>query len=113
MIYITDSPHTTATGEVPLRVKKLSEHAQIPVRGTPRAAGYDLFSAYETLIPAQGKALVKTDIAIAVPEDCYGRIGMCGFALRCVGKKMRMYTLKRVGAREGALRVALCACAYA
>ena len=28
-------------------------------------------------IPAEGKALVKTDIAIALPEGCYGRVGMC------------------------------------
>ena len=34
-------------------------------------------SAYDVTIPAEGKALVKTDIAIAVPEGCYGRVGMC------------------------------------
>ena len=28
-------------------------------------------------IPAEGKALVKTDIAIALPEGCYGRVGTC------------------------------------
>ena len=27
------------------------------------------------IIPAEGKALVKTDIAIALPEGCYGRVG--------------------------------------
>lgn len=32
-------------------------------------------SAYETVVPAEGKAVVKTDIAIAIPPDCYGRIG--------------------------------------
>ena len=26
-------------------------------------------------IPAEGKALVKTEIAIALPEGCYGRVG--------------------------------------
>ena len=34
-------------------------------------------SAYDVTIPAEGKALVKTDIAIALPEGCYGRVGMC------------------------------------
>jgi dUTP pyrophosphatase len=33
-------------------------------------------SAYEVIVPARGKALIKTDLAIAVPEDCYGRIGI-------------------------------------
>lgn len=26
------------------------------------------------MIPAQGKAIVPTDLAIAVPEGCYGRV---------------------------------------
>ena len=29
------------------------------------------------VIPAQGKGLVKTDIALAIPEGCYGRVGKC------------------------------------
>ena len=28
-------------------------------------------------IPGDGKALVKTDLAIALPDGCYGRVGMC------------------------------------
>ena len=32
-------------------------------------------SAYDVTIPAEGKVLVKTDIAIALPEGCYGRVG--------------------------------------
>jgi hypothetical protein len=40
-------------------------------------------SAYEVIVPARGKALIKTDLAIAVPEDCYGRIGI-GLARRSV-----------------------------
>jgi dUTP pyrophosphatase len=57
-----------------LRVKKLSEHATIPVRASARAAGYDLFAAYDTSIDAHGKALVKTDISLAIPNGHYGRI---------------------------------------
>ena len=37
------------------------------------AAGLDLKSAYIT-IPAFGKGLVETDLAILVPPGCYGRI---------------------------------------
>jgi len=32
-------------------------------------------SACDLIVPAEGKALVKTDIAVAIPEGCYGRIG--------------------------------------
>jgi len=35
-------------------------------------------SAYDYTIEPRGKELVKTDIAIALPDGCYGRIGACG-----------------------------------
>lgn len=54
----------------PLFVKKLTDTAQAPTRGSAFAAGYDLYSAKETVIPAKGKALVDTGLAIAVPEGC-------------------------------------------
>ena len=58
-----------------LCVKKLSQFATLPTRGSIQAAGYDLYSAYDVCIGAGEKALVKTDIAVAIPEGCYGRVG--------------------------------------
>jgi dUTP pyrophosphatase len=55
-------------------VKKLTELATMPVRGSEFAAGFDLASAYDLSIPAGGKGLVKTDLAIAIPENTYARI---------------------------------------
>lgn len=52
-----------------LQIKLLSEKAQAPTRGSAFAAGYDLYSAQDTMIPARGKAIVDTDISIAVPID--------------------------------------------
>jgi len=60
--------------EQTLRVKKLSEHATIPVRGSEGAAGYDLSSAYDYTIKAKSKDLVKTDLSIAIPLGTYARI---------------------------------------
>ena len=57
-----------------LRVKLLTEHGILPARGSAFAAGYDLCSAYAGVVPARGKALLKTDIAIAVPPGTYGRV---------------------------------------
>lgn len=57
-----------------LRVKFLSEKARLPTRGSPLAAGFDLYSAKDVVIPAQGRALVPTDISVAVPEGTYGRV---------------------------------------
>lgn len=58
----------------PLQVKKLVETAKPPTRGSAFAAGYDMYAAKETVIPAKGKALVDTGIAVAVPEGTYGRV---------------------------------------
>lgn len=57
-----------------LFVKRLSEFATIPVKGSALAAGYDLSAAYSVVIPARGKGLVKTDLAIHVPCGTYGRV---------------------------------------
>lgn len=57
-----------------LLVKRLSEKAKLPTRGSPLSAGYDLYSAERKLIPAHGKALVDTQISIAVPAGTYGRV---------------------------------------
>ncbi|KAI8632226.1 dUTP pyrophosphatase [Xylariaceae sp. FL1651] len=58
----------------PLLIKKLSDKARLPTRGSAFAAGYDLYASKETTVPARGKVLVDTDIAISVPAGTYGRI---------------------------------------
>lgn len=32
------------------------------------------YSAYEYVVPARGKELVKTDLQIELPHGCYGRV---------------------------------------
>ncbi|MCJ8733029.1 hypothetical protein PDJAM_G00218270 [Pangasius djambal] len=62
------------SGSIVLKFAKLSEHATTPTRGSAKAAGYDLYSAYDYSIAPMDKAIVKTDIQIAVPAGCYGRV---------------------------------------
>jgi dUTP pyrophosphatase len=57
-----------------LRVKKLSEHAVLPSRATASSAGYDLSAAHAAVVPRHGRAVIQTDLAIAVPPGHYGRI---------------------------------------
>ncbi|KAL4081978.1 dUTPase-like protein [Scleroderma yunnanense] len=57
-----------------LLVKRLSDKAKLPTRGSALAAGYDLYSAENKTIPARGKALIDTQISIAVPDGTYGRV---------------------------------------
>ena len=57
-----------------LLVKKLSVDATLPAQASPDSAGYDLSSAKNCIVPARGKALVPTDLSIAIPYGTYGRI---------------------------------------
>eukprot|EP00903_Cladosiphon_okamuranus_P013087 g12207.t1 len=57
-----------------MQVKKLSDNAIMPVRGSEHAAGFDLASAYEATVPAGRQALIKTDLSIAIPPNTYARI---------------------------------------
>ncbi|MBL4694045.1 dUTP diphosphatase [Candidatus Gracilibacteria bacterium] len=57
-----------------LRVKRLSSAAVLPVKSSANAAGYDLSSSEDCVVPALGKCIVPTGLAIEVPEGTYGRI---------------------------------------
>ena len=59
---------------VTLKVLKLNESSQVPVRSTEGAAGYDLYSIEEKTVPPFEKLLVGTGISIQLPEGTYGRI---------------------------------------
>lgn len=57
-----------------LLIKKLSEFATVPSKGSKLAAGFDLHAAYDYVIKAKGREMVKTDLSIALPSGTYGRI---------------------------------------
>jgi dUTP pyrophosphatase len=58
-----------------LGVKKLTQDAIIPTRGSDGAVGYDLYSNVDTVVPCQaGNALVGTGVTVVLPPDCYGRV---------------------------------------
>lgn len=65
---------TCESSNCELRFKKLSEKAFTPIRGSDKAAGFDLKSAYNLTIPARGRGLCMTDIQISLPNGCYGRV---------------------------------------
>ena len=74
----TDEPSECAIRTVKtddnLEVKLHSDKVQIPTQGSLDAAGYDLYSAEEKIVPAHGKMLINTQISIAPPPRTYGRI---------------------------------------
>ena len=67
-----------------LNIKKLTEDAQIPQYGSVAAAGMDLFSAVDIVVPPQTRKLVSTGISVSwqtqegrpdeTPEKYYLRI---------------------------------------
>lgn len=66
-----------------LKVKKLMTTATLPSYGSAEAAALDLYAAEPSSIPAMTQRLVKTGIAVVVPEGTYGQIaGRSGLALK-------------------------------
>jgi dUTP pyrophosphatase len=57
-----------------LKFVKISERAHAPTKGSPLAAGYDLYSAIDTCIEPHGKGIIRTDLKVAVPHGTYGRV---------------------------------------
>jgi len=56
------------------KVKRLTPDAKLPLRSSPGAAGYDLFSNEKTELLAGDVTIIKTGIAVQIPEGYYGRI---------------------------------------
>jgi dUTP pyrophosphatase len=57
-----------------LQWKSLSRYAVSPAKGSRGAAGHDLCSAHQYVVPSHGQVTVMTDLAMRVPEGTYGRI---------------------------------------
>jgi dUTP pyrophosphatase len=58
-----------------LGIKKLTNDAIMPTRGSDGAVGYDLYSTEDTMVPCQaGRALVGTGISVVLPPGVYGRV---------------------------------------
>jgi dUTP pyrophosphatase len=57
-----------------LQVQRLTEHGQIPTRASDEAAGYDVYSSSDTIIPPQSSVQIPLDIAIQPPSNTYCQI---------------------------------------
>lgn len=61
-------------GNKNIAAKKLNDAAKLPSRGSEEAAGYDLYSIDETIIPPKTTKAIHTGIAIALPKGTFGGI---------------------------------------
>ncbi len=57
-----------------LKFKKLAPNAMLPTRGSERAAGLDLYSIEPVQLKPGHRELVRTGLAVAIPEGYYGRV---------------------------------------
>jgi len=57
-----------------LGFKKLDPKAVLPTRGSLCAAGLDLYSLEAVSLNPHERRLIRTGLAVAIPEGCYGRL---------------------------------------
>ncbi len=57
-----------------VRFKAMSENANKPTRSNLSDAGWDLYSSEDTVVPAGGRSLVKTGIALQIPDEWVGLV---------------------------------------
>lgn len=53
---------------------KIATNAILPKRANPYDAGMDLSACENAVVPARGKEIIDTGIAVQIPNDCYARI---------------------------------------
>ena len=61
-------------GKEPLRIVRIDEKAQLPVRKSAGAAGFDLYSSAAAIIPAGQCAKMSTGLKMQIPRGYYGKI---------------------------------------
>ena len=57
-----------------IRIEKLHDKAKVPTRGSEHAAGLDLYTIESAVIRPGNRALLKTGIAMEIPEGYVGLI---------------------------------------
>lgn len=57
-----------------MNIVLLSDKATIPTRNNPTDAGLDLYAAEDMVIPAGEGRMIKTDVAIELPDNVVGMI---------------------------------------
>jgi dUTP diphosphatase len=57
-----------------LEFVRLDANAILPTRGSPAAAGLDLYSIEDITILPHERTLARTGLAVAIPEGFYGRV---------------------------------------
>ena len=66
-----------------LKVKRLTETAQLPTRGSDKSAGLDLYASEDTYVHPGKRNIIKTGLAVVIEDGHYGRVApRSGLALK-------------------------------
>jgi dUTP pyrophosphatase len=57
-----------------VNVVLMNDEAHVPLRKTIGAAGYDMVSCEDTILPAMGRKLISTGVIVSIPEGFFGKI---------------------------------------
>ena len=57
-----------------IKVKKMTETATIPTRGSEQAAGLDLYAHGNFVVKAGTHAIIPTGVALAIPDGYCGQV---------------------------------------
>lgn len=57
-----------------VKYTKLAEEAVAPTKGSAKAAGFDLYALHSAEIEPHSTTMVRTGIAIELPDDTFGAI---------------------------------------
>ena len=60
--------------QLTIEFAKLSQNAKLPTQGSPQAAGWDLYALEETIVERRKSSMIKTGLAVAIPEGWEGQI---------------------------------------
>tara|TARA_B100000767_G_scaffold98895_1_gene94810 strand:- start:4073 stop:4522 length:450 start_codon:yes stop_codon:yes gene_type:complete len=60
--------------QLTIEFAKLSQDAKLPTQGSPQAAGWDLYALEETIVERRKSSMIKTGLAVAIPEGWEGQI---------------------------------------
>ena len=55
-------------------IERIHKNAQLPSKGSPEAAGYDLYCVDDVVIHPGGRVLIPIGIKSQIPKGYYGRI---------------------------------------
>lgn len=62
------------TTDLNVEFARLDSAAIIPTQGSPQAAGWDLYALEETVVKRNSSSMIRTGLAIAIPEGWEGQI---------------------------------------